>query len=96
MTSCVASLCCGGRISLIGNLTGARSEINLIPVFMRQIRVQGILVGSRENFEEMNRAIAAHAMRPPVKSVYPMDETRAAFESFGAPDHFGKVAVRIG
>ncbi|MHC4429219.1 MAG: zinc-binding dehydrogenase, partial [Planctomycetota bacterium] len=92
----VAALRFGGRISLIGNLAGARTEINLIPLFMRQIRVQGILVGSRDNFEAMNRAIAVHRLRPPVSRVYPLEDVRAALESLVAPDHFGKVAVRIG
>jgi len=92
----VAALRFGGRISLIGNLAGARAEVNFIPLLMRQIRVQGILVGSRENFEDMNRAVEAHDLRPPVSSVYPLAETRAALESLTAPDHFGKVAVRIG
>jgi NADPH:quinone reductase-like Zn-dependent oxidoreductase len=92
----VAALRFGGRISLIGNLAGGKSEINLIPLFMRQIRVQGILVGSREDFEAMNRAIEAHVLRPAVSRVYPLEEARAAFERLMAPDHFGKVGLRIG
>ena len=92
----VAALRFGGRISMIGNLAGGKSEINLIPLFMRQIRVQGILVGSRQNFEAMNRAIEAHALRPPLGRIHPMEEARAAFEHMTARDHFGKVAVSIG
>ncbi len=48
----------GGTISLIGVLAGTRSELLLTHVFMQRIRVQGILVGDRESFEAMNRAIA--------------------------------------
>lgn len=92
----VAAVRFGGRIGLIGNLAGGESEINLIPLFMRQIRVQGILVGSRQNFEAMNRAIEAHDLRPPLGRIHPLDEARAAFEQLTARDHFGKVAVSIG
>lgn len=92
----VAAVRFGGRISLIGNLAGAKSEINLIPLFMRQIRVQGILVGSRKDFEAMNRAIEAHGLHPPVSRIHPMEEARAAFEHMTARDHFGKIAVSIG
>ena len=63
---------------------------------MRQVRIQGILVGHRESFEAMNRAVAAHDLRPPVSAVHPMEEARTALESLSAPDHFGKVALRIG
>jgi len=60
----------GGRIGLIGNLAGGETELNLISILMRQIRVQGILVGHREGFESMNRAIAANAIRPVVDRVF--------------------------
>ena len=55
----------GGRISLIGVLSGA-GQFNPTPVLMKNLRVQGIFVGSREMFEAMNRAIALHKLRPVV------------------------------
>src|SRR5262245_41102544 len=45
----------GGRISVIGVLTGG-GEVNPLPILMKNVRVQGIYVGSREMFEAMNRA----------------------------------------
>ena len=56
----------GGRISLIGVLTGATGEVNPLPVVMKGVRVQGIFVGSRAMFEAMNRAIGLHQLRPVV------------------------------
>jgi NADPH:quinone reductase-like Zn-dependent oxidoreductase len=85
----------GGRVSLIGNLAGGAAELNLIPLLMRQIRVQGVLVGSRENFESMNRAIAAHGLRPPVSRIFSLDETRQALEHLAAGSHFGKIGIRV-
>jgi NADPH:quinone reductase-like Zn-dependent oxidoreductase len=84
----------GGRVSLIGNLAGGAAELNLIPLLMRQIRVQGVLVGSREDFESMNRAITAHGLRPPVSRIFSLDETRQALEHLAAGDHFGKIGIR--
>jgi NADPH:quinone reductase-like Zn-dependent oxidoreductase len=92
----VAALRTGGRIALIGILAGVKSEVDLIPLLMRQIRVQGIFVGSRENFEAMNLAIEAHSLRPPVSRIFPLDEARAAFEFLAAGRHFGKVGLLIG
>src|SRR5439155_6491302 len=63
----------GGRISLIGNVAGG-GEVNPVPLLMKNVRMQGIFVGSREMFEAMNRAIAAHSLRPVVDRVFPFAE----------------------
>jgi NADPH:quinone reductase-like Zn-dependent oxidoreductase len=85
----------GGRLSLIGVLTGGGGEVNLLPVLMKNIRVQGILVGSREMFEAMNRAIALHRMRPVVDRVFPFEEAREALRYMESGAHFGKIAIRV-
>jgi NADPH:quinone reductase-like Zn-dependent oxidoreductase len=85
----------GGTISLIGNLAGTKSELLLTHVFMQKIRVQGILVGDRESFEAMNRAIALYRLRPVIDRVFPLEEAPAAFAHMAAGDHFGKIVVRI-
>ncbi|HEX6901549.1 MAG TPA: NAD(P)-dependent alcohol dehydrogenase [Thermoanaerobaculia bacterium] len=85
----------GGTISLIGNLAGTKAEILLTQIFMQQVRVNGILVGHREGFEAMNRAIALHGLRPVIDRVFPLEDARAAFEHMKAGGHFGKIVVRI-
>jgi NADPH:quinone reductase-like Zn-dependent oxidoreductase len=84
----------GGTVSLIGNVSG-HGEVNPVPVLMRTIRMQGIFVGSREMFESMNRAIAAHRMRPVVDRVFPFDEAREAMRHMESGAHFGKVVIRV-
>ena len=85
----------GGTISLIGNLTGTKSELLLTQIFMQRIRVNGILVGHRESFEAMNRAVAFHRLRPVIDRVFPLEEARAAFDHMAAGEHFGKIVIRI-
>jgi NADPH:quinone reductase-like Zn-dependent oxidoreductase len=84
----------GGRISLIGVLTGA-GQFNPTPVLMKNLRLQGIFVGSREMFEAMNRAIALHKLRPVVDRVFPMNEVRAALHYMESGSHFGKVVIQV-
>jgi NADPH:quinone reductase-like Zn-dependent oxidoreductase len=86
----------GGRIALIGNLAGTSAEVPLTLIFMQRVDVHGILVGDRESFEEMNRAIAAHRLRPVIDRVFPFEEAPAAFEHMAAGAHFGKVVVGFG
>jgi NADPH:quinone reductase-like Zn-dependent oxidoreductase len=85
----------GGTVSLIGNLSGTKTEILLTHIFMQKIRVNGILVGHRESFEAMNRAMALHGMRPVIDRVFSLEEAPAAFRHMAAGGHFGKVVVRI-
>jgi NADPH:quinone reductase-like Zn-dependent oxidoreductase len=82
-----------GRISLIGNVAGA-GEFNPVPVLMKNVRLQGIFVGSREMFEAMNRSIVAHGMRPVVDRVFDFDRAREAMHYMESGAHFGKVCIR--
>jgi NADPH:quinone reductase-like Zn-dependent oxidoreductase len=85
----------GGRISLIGVLTGATGEVNPLPAVMKGVRVQGILVGSREMFERMNRAIALHRLRPVVDRLFPFAEAREALRYLESGAQFGKIVISL-
>jgi NADPH:quinone reductase-like Zn-dependent oxidoreductase len=60
---------------------------------MRNLRLQGVTVGSRDGFEAMCRAIAGHHMRPVVDRVFSFDDVPAAFAHLEAGRHFGKVCI---
>ncbi len=83
----------GGQISLIGVLAGGQRELDIIPIFMQNVRIQGILVGSRDSFEAMCRAIAQHEMRPIIDRIFPFDEVREAFAYFVGGQHLGKICI---
>jgi NADPH:quinone reductase-like Zn-dependent oxidoreductase len=85
----------GGRVCLIGNVAGTEAEIPLTLIFMQRVDVHGILVGDRESFEAMNRAIAQHRLRPVIDRVFPLDDCRAAFEHMAEGRHFGKIVIRL-
>lgn len=85
----------GGTVSLIGNLAGTKAEILLTQIFMQNIRVNGILVGHRESFEAMNRAVALHGLRPVIDRAFPLEEAPAAFRHMAAGGHFGKIVVTL-
>ena len=83
-----------GTISLIGVLAGG-GDVNLMPIVMRGIKVQGIFVGSREMFEEMNAAISLHKMKPVVDRVFSFEEAPAAYDYMAKGAHFGKIAIKF-
>jgi NADPH:quinone reductase-like Zn-dependent oxidoreductase len=84
----------GGIVSLIGVLTGGGGDIGFYPVLMKNLRVQGIFVGSREMFEAMNRAIALNRMKPVVHRVFAFEEAREALKHMESAAHFGKICLR--
>jgi NADPH:quinone reductase-like Zn-dependent oxidoreductase len=84
----------GGHIALIGNLTG-RGGVDIVPVFMKALRLSGILVGSREMFEDMNRAIAHSRLHPVIDRVFAFDQLPDALRYMESGSHFGKIVIRV-
>jgi NADPH:quinone reductase-like Zn-dependent oxidoreductase len=85
----------GGHISLVGSLSGLEATLNLALVFMRGVRLQGVLVGSRDTFDAMNRLISRCRLRPVIDCVFAFEDAPAAFEHLQGQGHFGKVVVRV-
>lgn len=84
-----------GHISLIGILAGSAKELNLLPILMQNVRMQGVLVGSRNGLEQSARAIEAHKIKPVIDRTFPFAETRAAIQYLADGKHFGKVCISI-
>jgi len=83
----------GGTISLIGVLTGG--TINPTTVMRKSIRLQGVYVGSRRMFEDMNAAIALNRVHPVIDQVFEFEDARAAYHTMRGAGHFGKLVVKI-
>ena len=83
----------GGCISLIGVLTGA-AEVNPTGIMRKSLSVRGIYVGSREMFDDMNRAIAAHRLHPVIDRIFDLADAPAAFRHMEGASHFGKIVLR--
>jgi NADPH:quinone reductase-like Zn-dependent oxidoreductase len=84
----------GGHVALIGVLAG-RGEFDPRLLLLKAIRLQGIFVGSREMFEEMNRAISLAGLRPVVDRVFRFEEAPEAMRYMESGAHFGKVCIRV-
>ncbi len=84
-----------GHISLIGILAGSAKDLNLLPILMQNVRMQGILVGSRDGLAAMTRAMALHRMKPVIDRTFSFDRTGEALEYLAHGKHFGKVCISI-
>jgi NADPH:quinone reductase-like Zn-dependent oxidoreductase len=84
----------GGRVSLIGVLTGTGSQIDPMPILFKSLTVQGIYVGSREMFEAMNQALTQHQIKPIIDKIFLFAEAPAAYHYLKSAAHFGKVVIQ--
>ena len=85
----------GGTLSLIGVLGGAKLDAPLGLVVTRAVRLQGVTVGSRDDFMAMCSAMTRSQMHPVVDSVYPFEALKDALAHLQSGKHFGKVCVGI-
>lgn len=84
-----------GTIALIGVLAGGESVLSLYPILMQGVRLQGVIVGSRANFESMNQFIEHHKMKPVVDKVYSFQDAPKAFSDLSKATHFGKICIDL-
>ncbi|MFB6344753.1 MAG: NAD(P)-dependent alcohol dehydrogenase [bacterium] len=82
------------HISIIGVLSGVRSKVNVTSALMKGLNLKGILVGSRMDFEAMNKAIVKNDLHPHVDKVFGFDDVIEACRYQEAGKHMGKVVIR--
>jgi NADPH:quinone reductase-like Zn-dependent oxidoreductase len=85
----------GGKITLIGGLSGGASELNPGLIFSRRANVQGISVGSTQMFMAMNRAIEVSAIKPVIDKVFAFADAQEAYSYMASGAHFGKIVIRV-
>src|SRR5579863_1015040 len=85
----------GGTVAQVGVLSGHGEPLPLPAILHKQARIRGIYVGSRQDFIDMNRAIALTQMRP-VGEDFPWTHAPQVFSRLEEGTHFGKLVISIG
>ena len=85
----------GGTVVLIGVVAGTEARLQLTSILMRNLRLQGIVVGSRAIFEDMNKAIERKELRPVIDRVYPFEKLPEALQYLRTGKHFGKICLQL-
>jgi NADPH:quinone reductase-like Zn-dependent oxidoreductase len=81
----------GGRVALVGLLTGVPGAVSSL--FSAGVNVSPVMVGSRDDFEAMNRAIDFHTLRPVIDSRYPFEQLPDALRHLETGRHMGKIVI---
>lgn len=85
----------GGSIVVIGILSGAAASFPLPVLFGNNLRVAGISVGNRSQFEAMCRDIAAYRIRPVIDRAFDVAQVQDALRRMEGGRHFGKIVLRF-
>lgn len=85
----------GGRIILIGVLTGIGGSVPTVAIMGKQQRIQGITVGSRRHQMEMVAGLNKMDFRPTIDVTYPLERIADAFHIQESGHHFGKICITI-
>ncbi|PJE01098.1 MAG: NAD(P)-dependent alcohol dehydrogenase [Mycobacterium sp.] len=83
-----------GQVAVIGVVAGGGS-IDPLPLIPKALRLQGIYVGSRDMFEDMNAAMTQHRLRPVIDEVLAFDDALDAYRALPQGNHFGKIVVNV-
>jgi NADPH:quinone reductase-like Zn-dependent oxidoreductase len=85
----------GGKIGLIGVLTGREGDTTPYGLMFKGATLHGIFVGDRPMFEEMNRGIEANGVRPVIDKVFPFADAAAAYRHQAAGAFMGKIVIAV-
>jgi NADPH:quinone reductase-like Zn-dependent oxidoreductase len=83
-----------GVISIIGFLGEGEEAPSFLEALNNTCIVRGIWIGSRQQLEEVSRAIDANRIEPVIDDrVFKFDELKEAYQYMEAQKHFGKVCI---
>ncbi|KAI2634602.1 hypothetical protein GGS21DRAFT_539405 [Xylaria nigripes] len=85
-----------GTIVVIGFLGGAEVKASIMECLGHACIVRGVIVGSRQQMEEMVAAVEKHDIHPIIDpKVFTFEQTKEAYEYMWSQQHVGKVAIKI-
>lgn len=89
------SLVKGGRLVTYGRTTGRMAETDIWLVFWHQLHIIGSTMASRKEFAQVMHLLFQGRLTPVIDAVFPLEQTRAAYERLEAGKQFGKVVVQV-
>ena len=84
----------GGTVALVGLLTGRSNAVQSLA--SSGVEVFSTKVGSRQDYEAMNRAVAFHQSRPVIAARYGFDQLSEALQHLKSGRQLGKIVLGFG
>lgn len=84
-----------GRLVTCGGTSGPMVQLDVRRMFWNQWTLMGSTMGNDAEFDAITRYLRNGQLRPPVDSIFRLEDGRAAFERLASGEQFGKVVVRV-
>ena len=85
-----------GRLVTCGATSGPMVETDVRRLFWNQWSILGSTMGNDAEFDAIVEQLRSGKLYPPVDRVYPLTESRAAYERLEAGQQFGKIVIEVG
>ena len=85
-----------GCVSVIGLIGGLETTLDITPIFLKNLRIDGIETGSRAMLADLIAFIAEKRLSPVIDKVFPFSEARSALKYVQSGSHFGKIVISLG
>ncbi len=86
----------GGKVVFFGTTTGDLAEIDIRYIFVREIQLQGVYMGSRAELFKITELFKQGKLKPVVDKVFSLREAPEAHTYLEESKHFGKVVLKVG
>ena len=94
-TKSLGALGRAGRLVTCGGTSGPMVETDVRRLFWNQWTIMGTTMGNDAEFDAITAELRDGRLLPPIDSVHPLADARAAFERLASGEQFGKVVIRI-
>jgi NADPH:quinone reductase-like Zn-dependent oxidoreductase len=89
----LAVLARGGRYAVAGAIGGAKVELDLRTLYLKDLHLIGCTIPGRDVFDNLVGYIERGEIRPLVSATYPLAAIAAAEADFSAKNHLGKIVL---
>src|SRR5256884_8822963 len=83
----IRALARGGRLVTCGATSGPKPDEDIRRIFTKQITIYGSTMGTRHDWEQLNRLLAARSLRPVVDRTFPPQQAAQAPTLLGHGGH---------
>ncbi len=84
-----------GRMLVVGASAGPRAEFELRPMYMRQLRFIGSILGTRRELMDVARLVGEGKLKVIIDSTFALKDAAAAHHRMESRDIFGKIVLTI-
>ncbi len=92
----LAALGRAGRLVTCGATSGPQVTTDVRRLFWNQWTIMGSTMGNDAEFDAVTELLRGGELVPVVDAVYPLEESRSAFERMRQAEQFGKIVLEIG